>query len=351
MADHEVFDAGDVVLQSGETLPGCRLAYVTRGTLNADGSNAVLVFSHFRRAARRLPVPRRRGHGARPPRAFHRRHEPDGQRAVVVSQQCGTAPCDGPRFPVVTILDNVRLQHALVTERLGVRRVRLAVGHSMGAQQAFHWGALYPDTVERIAPICGSARTSVHNACFLEGMRAVLTADPAWRGGDYDDPPAAGLRAMARAWAPWPPSQGFLPRGGVPGARPRNARRVPGRLLGTLGAVARRQRHPVPDRDMAALGHRRQRSLRRGFRGGARRHRGARHRHARQHRHLLPAGRQRIRSRPHAERRAPAHPFRLGPLGGIGQKARGHGVHRPRAQGPARALRRSPTITARGARP
>ena len=110
---------------------------------------------------------------------------------------------------MVTILDNVRLQHALVTERLGVRRIRLAVGHSMGAQQAFHWGALYPDMVERIAPICGSARTSVHNACFLEGMRAVLTSDPAWRGGDYDAPPAAGLRAMARAWAPWPPSQGF----------------------------------------------------------------------------------------------------------------------------------------------
>ncbi len=208
MADHEVFEAGDFVLQSGETLADCRLAYVTRGTLDAEGSNAVLVFTHF--GARHGDCQYLVGEDiALDPR----------EHFIVVVNLTGNGlssspsnsppPCDGPRFPVVTILDNVRLQHTLITERLGVRRIRLAVGHSMGAQQAFHWGALYPDMVERIAPICGSARTSVHNACFLEGMRAVLTSDPAWRGGDYDAPPSAGLRAMARAWAPWPPSQGF----------------------------------------------------------------------------------------------------------------------------------------------
>ena len=208
MADCEVFDAGEFVLQSGATLPGCRLAYATRGTLNADGSNAVLVFSHF--GARHGDCQYLVGEDmALDPR----------EHFIVVMNLTGNglssspsnsaSPRDGPRFPVVTIHDNVRLQHALVTRRLGIRRIRLAVGHSMGAQQAYHWGALYPDMVERIAPICGSARTSVHNACFLEGMRAVLTADPAWSGGDYDEPPSAGLRAMARAWAPWPPSQGF----------------------------------------------------------------------------------------------------------------------------------------------
>ena len=46
MTDREVFEAGDFVLQSGETLPDCRLAYVTRGALDGDGSNAVLVFTH-----------------------------------------------------------------------------------------------------------------------------------------------------------------------------------------------------------------------------------------------------------------------------------------------------------------
>ena len=208
MADYEVFDAGDFVLQSGATLPDCRLAYVTCGTLDDDGSNAILVFTHF--GARHGDCQYLVGEDmALDPREYFIVVMNLTGNGLSSSPSNAAPPCDGPRFPVVTILDNVRLQHALLTRNLGVRRIRLAVGHSMGAQQAYHWGALYPDMVERIAPICGSARTSVHNACFLKGMRDVLTADPAWRGGEYDEPPAAGLRAMARAWAPWPPSQGF----------------------------------------------------------------------------------------------------------------------------------------------
>ena len=208
MADYEVFDAGDFVLQSGETLPDSRLAYVTRGALDDEGSNAILAFTHF--GARHGDCQYLVGEDmALDPRRFFVVVLNLMGNGLSASPSIAAPPFDGPRFPVVTILDNVRLQHALVTEKLGVRRIRLAVGHSMGAQQAYHWGALYPDLVERIAPICGSARTSVHNACFLKGMRAVLTADTAFRDGDYDEPPAAGLRAMARAWAPWPPSQGF----------------------------------------------------------------------------------------------------------------------------------------------
>jgi pimeloyl-ACP methyl ester carboxylesterase len=54
------------------------------------------------------------------------------------------APFDGPSFPSVSVLDNVRCQHRLFTEHLGIDHLRLVVGFSMGAQQAFHWGALYP---------------------------------------------------------------------------------------------------------------------------------------------------------------------------------------------------------------
>lgn len=66
--------------------------------------------------------------------------------------------------------DNVACQHRLVTEKFGVERLRLVVGWSMGAQQTFEWGAAYPGMVERIAPFCGSARTSRHNFVFLEGV-------------------------------------------------------------------------------------------------------------------------------------------------------------------------------------
>jgi homoserine O-acetyltransferase len=57
----------------------------------------------------------------------------------------------------------------LVTEHLGISRIKLVVGYSMGAQQAFQWGALYSDMVRAIAPLCGSARTSPHNYLFLDG--------------------------------------------------------------------------------------------------------------------------------------------------------------------------------------
>ena len=83
----------------------------------------------------------------------------------------------------------------------------------MGAQQAYQWAARYPDMVERLAPIAGSARTSPHNYVFLEGMKAALTADPAFADGWYDEPPVRGLKAMGRAWAGWATSQAWFREG------------------------------------------------------------------------------------------------------------------------------------------
>jgi homoserine O-acetyltransferase len=79
----------------------------------------------------------------------------------------------------------------------------------MGAQQALHWGALFPDRVERIAAICGSAKTSPHNLVFLEGVKAALTADPAWQDGWFATPPVRGFQAMGRVYAGWGLSQAF----------------------------------------------------------------------------------------------------------------------------------------------
>jgi homoserine O-acetyltransferase len=63
--------------------------------------------------------------------------------------------------------------------------------------------------VERVLPSCGSAKTSVHNFVFLEGVKAALTADDAWNNGWYDQQPTKGLRAMARVYAGWGFSQAF----------------------------------------------------------------------------------------------------------------------------------------------
>ena len=73
----------------------------------------------------------------------------------------------------------------------------------MGAQQAYHWAALFGASVERIVVNCGSARTAPHNFVFLEGVRTTLLAARSEE---------EGKRAMGRIYAGWALSQTFYRR-------------------------------------------------------------------------------------------------------------------------------------------
>ena len=208
MADHETFSLGDFALQSGSTLWRAQLAYRTYGTLNAAGDNVVLIPTFYAGQHTDCELMFTPGRAIDPARHF-----------IVVVNMFGSGlssspsnappPIDRASFPRVTIYDNVVAQHRLLTERLGVRRIRLVAGFSMGGQQAFHWGALFPDIVDAIAPICGSAKTAPHNFVFLEGLKAALTADAAFDGGWYERPPVKGLIAFGRVYAGWVYSQDF----------------------------------------------------------------------------------------------------------------------------------------------
>ena len=116
------------------------------------------------------------------------------------------------RVPVFTHWDNVHVQERLLREVFGVTNPALIYGWSMGGQQALHWAALFPDRVARICAVCTSARTSPHNKVFLEGIRATLTADAAWRDGRFVERPVKALRAFARVYAGWAMSQTFYRR-------------------------------------------------------------------------------------------------------------------------------------------
>lgn len=202
------FDLGDVLLQSGKTLPKARLVYATHGKLNAAGDNVVLMPTFFAGQHGDNELMIGEGRALDPSRYF-----------IVVPDMFGNGqssspsntpePCQKSAFPRVTVYNNVICQHRLVTEHLGLRRIRLVVGFSMGGQQAFHWGALYPAMVDAIAAICGTARTSPHNFVFLDGVRAALEADAAFAGGWYDAPPERGIRAFGRVYAGWVYSQDF----------------------------------------------------------------------------------------------------------------------------------------------
>lgn len=198
-ADYEVLDLGDLVLQSGVTFSGARLTYRTYGELNTARDNAVLMPTFFGGQHADAEPMMARGRALDPQSYF-----------VIVPNLLGNGlssspsnaapPFDGPRFPSVTVYDNVRCQHRLVAEHLGIDRLRLVVGFSMGAQQAFQWAVSHPEMVRALAPICGSAKTSVQNRLLLDGARAALTASPDFDDGWYGASPARGLLAFCRVY-------------------------------------------------------------------------------------------------------------------------------------------------------
>ena len=208
MPDYQIFEAGDVVLQSALTYRRARLAYKTFGTLNAAKSNAILYPTSYGAQHPDLEWAVAPGKALDPTRYF-----------IVIVNKFGNGlssspsntppPFDRARWPHFTMTDNVRVQQRLLQGVFGIERLKLVYGFSMGAQQAFHWGALFPDRVERIAATCGSAKTSPHNYVFLEGVKAALTADPAWQDGWFATPPTRGFHAMGRVYAGWGLSQAF----------------------------------------------------------------------------------------------------------------------------------------------
>ena len=208
MSDHQVFELGDVELQCGLKLRGAQLCYKTYGELNAGKDNAI-VFPTFFGSDHLANEPMIGKEMALDPERYFIIVPNHFGNGLSSSPSNTPSPYDRAGFPGVTYYDNVMCQHRLVTERFGIESVALVCGFSMGAQQTFHWGALFPEMVQRIAPWCGSAKTSIHNFVFLEGVKAALRSDDAWNGGWYDRQPTKGLRAMARVYAGWAPSQAF----------------------------------------------------------------------------------------------------------------------------------------------
>jgi homoserine O-acetyltransferase/O-succinyltransferase len=205
---HQIFELANFRLDSGVTLPDARLAYVTYGKLNAARDNAIVFPTWF--VGSHLDVEWLIGTGRPLDTDIYFVVVPSMFANGLSSSPSNTpAPYDRASFPPITIQDNVRAQHRLMTELFRIRRIQLAIGGSMGAFQAYQWGLAHPDLVERIAPCCGAARVSPHCYVFLDGAKAALKADPALAGGKYDKPPETGLRALGRVWAGWALSQQF----------------------------------------------------------------------------------------------------------------------------------------------
>ena len=205
-AERHEFVIANFRTEGGVVLPLARIVYGTYGHLNADRSNAVLLPSHYMANY----------HGYEWLIGSEKALDP-GKLFLVATELFGSGgssspsntpePFHGPRFPQMTIRDNVEAVHRLLIEELKVTHLKAVIGFSMGAQQAFQWAVSYPEFADRIVATSGTAKTYPHGIVRLEGQIAALTADPAFQGGDYTAPPRIGLEAFGTVWAGWLYSQ------------------------------------------------------------------------------------------------------------------------------------------------
>lgn len=208
--DYETFALGDVALRHGGVLRDAFLAYKTYGELSPERDNLVLIPTFFTGTHIRNEAYFGRGRAIDPARHFIVSVNMLGNGFSSSPSNAADASQRGAGFPSVSIDDNVACQHRLLAERFKVERIALIAGWSMGAIQAFQWGAQLPHVPRAILAMCGAARCSPHCHAFIDGPKAALQADAAWNGGNYKAPPEKGLRAFGRVYMPWSYSPAFF---------------------------------------------------------------------------------------------------------------------------------------------
>jgi homoserine O-acetyltransferase/O-succinyltransferase len=105
-----------------------------------------------------------------------------------------TKPSDGLRakFPRYNYNDMVEAQYRLVTEGLGIKRLRLVIGNSMGGMQTWMWGVKYPSFMDAIVPMASQpTEMSSRNWMLRRLIVDSISKDPDWKDGNYTAQPAS----------------------------------------------------------------------------------------------------------------------------------------------------------------
>ena len=219
VGERQFVSIGAMTLERGGELPVVRIAYETHGTLNADGTNAVLVVHALTGDSHVLGDPSP-GHPTGgwwgdivgPGKAL------DTNRWFVVTPnmlggcQGTTGPAShapdgrewGGRFPFITIRDQVAAQLAL-TDALGIDKWAAVIGGSMGGMQSLEWAVSYADRLERVAVLAAPALSNADQIALNSVQLEAIRMDPSYADGDYYDAgegegPHRGL-ALARRMA------------------------------------------------------------------------------------------------------------------------------------------------------
>jgi homoserine O-acetyltransferase/O-succinyltransferase len=193
-------------LESGVELKPAVLHYAVYGKLNEAKNNAVLVCHALSGSARVSDWW---------PELFGGEKIFDVERDCVIcvnvpgscygstgptSTNPATGKPFGPDFPLVTIRDMVRAE-AAVLDKLGISKLRVIIGGSIGGMQALEWAIQYPERVGTCIAI-GAARLSAMGLALNHLQRRAIQLDPAFQGGQYAEGcgPEGGL-ALARGLA------------------------------------------------------------------------------------------------------------------------------------------------------
>lgn len=192
-------------LESSAVLPALEIAYESWGKLSPARDNVVWVFHALTGDAR---ADKWWASLIGPGKVFDPRRD-----FIVCANMLGscygtTGPASrhpltgrkwGADFPLITVRDMVAA-HRLLAEALGIGRIHIGIGGSMGGQQLLEWAVAEPDRFEQIIPIATNARHSAWGIAFNEAQRMAIEAELARGDTSTDEVGRLGLRA-ARAIA------------------------------------------------------------------------------------------------------------------------------------------------------
>ena len=188
-------------LRDGETIEHLRLHYATLGSPHRDANgeidNAVLVLHWTGNSGSSMLTPEflKSLFAAGAPLDA-------GRYYLIFPDNLGhgrsTKPSDGLRahFPHYGYNDLVDIQHRLVSETLGIKRLHAILGVSMGGMNAWQWAEAYPDEVSAIMPVVSfPVSVSGRNLLWRRMAIAEIRSDPEWQRGDYTKPPLGFTQA------------------------------------------------------------------------------------------------------------------------------------------------------------